>query len=289
MYTRAERFLRATTTGVHVADNSDGPATRPLVEFFSLYEDIHAPEPGSRDIRGSMPARAAQRCPPVTEAAAFGWYVYPPVDLALRWNGGDTEWSPLEDNEPVKWRSLAGGVNDTLQLGRDVVAQLRESGRDGADLFDTYGGTVPFIDADPRGPDRIEMVTGLLVRTRPGWVLHVRQAANWPTIDGLQVYEGILETEWYRSFVPTIMRLTTQGKVVRLYKRIPLLSVTALPKAVVEANSGTVPVYAGVKQIPDDVWAELVKILRDRQNPEIRATYLSRQREQARRAAAGQA
>jgi hypothetical protein len=222
----------------------------------------------------------------VTEASAFGWHIYPPLDFALRWTGSETEWSVLEDNEPTRWRSLAGGFDDKLPFAADAVANLPESRRTDLDVFDRYGGTPPFIDADPRGPERIEFVTGILIRTRPGWVAYIRSAVNWPAIDGLQIYDGVLETEWFRSFVPTIARLTTQGKIVRLYKRIPLLSVSVIPKEVLDDNRGAMPAFSGIADLPDDIWDEFVRHRRERQNPETRATYLTIQRERARRAGA---
>jgi hypothetical protein len=74
----------------------------PLVEFFLLYPDAPLPEPASNSVRGSLPSRAVRLCQPILAASAFGWYVFPPVDFALRWDGHATEWSLLEpDNTAV--------------------------------------------------------------------------------------------------------------------------------------------------------------------------------------------
>lgn len=269
-------------------DNTDvaaGPADsgeRPIVEFFSIYPDIRPPEPASRDVRGSLPARAAKVCTPLTAAASFGWYIYPPADFAVRWDGDETQWTLLEANEPVAWRSLGGGHDGSLPIARDAIAQVPESRRDDLDIFDRYGGAPAFIDADPRSPDRLEIVTGLLARTRPGWLLHISEAPNWPGPEGVQIYEGLVECEWYRSFLPTIMRLTTQGKVVRFYRNLPIMAARAVPAAVVEANRGPIAVHRGIADLPDDVWDEFVSWRRERQNPDTTATYVSRQRDRAR-------
>ena len=258
------------------------PGEVPIVEFFSIYQDIRAPEPASRDLRGSLPSRAVKLCAPITSASGFGWYIYPPIDFAVRWTGGETEWSALEDNEPVKWCSLAGGYDAKLPFAKKAVAQIPGARSADLDVFDAYGGAPSFINADPRGPERIEITTGILARTRPGWLLQVREAPNWPRIDGIQIYDGLLECEWYRSYVPTILRLTTHNKIVRFHKDLPLVCVQAIPVSVVDANRGPAPVYAGMADIPDDVWDEFVAWRRDRDNPETSATYLRRQRDRAR-------
>jgi hypothetical protein len=257
----------------------------PIVEFFSIYPGVRPPEQASRDLRGSLPARAAKVCTPVTAASGFGWYIYPPVDFALRWIGDETEWSLLEDNEPIAWRSLAGGHDGVLPFAKDAVAEVPEARRGDLDIFDQFEGVPRFIDADPRGPDRVEIITGLLARTRPGWQLLLREVPNWPRPDGLQIYEGLVECEWYRSYLPTIMRLTMQHKVVRFYRNLPFMSAQVIPTAVVQANRGPMAAYTGMAALPDDVWDEFVAWRRDRQSPEVPATYVSRQRDLARQRA----
>ncbi|WP_189078312.1 DUF6065 family protein [Mangrovihabitans endophyticus] len=252
------------------------------MEFFSIYPDTRPPEPASRDLRGSLPARAAQVCTPITTASGVGWYLFPPVDFALRWDGDETFWSLLEDNEPARWRSLAGGRDGVLPSGADAIAAVPEGRVKDLDIFDRLGGLPAFIDADPRSPERVEVITGLLARTRPGWLLSLREPPNWPRTDGVHVYEGLIECEWYRSFLPTILRLTTQGKVVRFYRHLPLMVAQVIPTSMVEANRGSAPMLSGMADFPDDVWDDFVELRRARQDPTKPRTYVSRQRDRRR-------
>lgn len=262
-----------------------GAADRPIVEFFCLYPDMPEPEPASRDVRGSVPARAGKVCTPMTVASGFGWYIYPPADFALRWDGSQTEWSLLEDNEPAGWCSLSGGYDAALPAGRDVLARVPEQRRKDLDIFDMFGGTLGFINADPRGPERVELITGVIARTPPGWQLLVREPPNWPREDGVQIHEGIIETEWFRSYLPTILRLTIQNRVVRFYRSLPIMVAQPIPTAALVAARGPFVVQRGADRFPDDVWADYVAWRRYRQDPQTTATYLSRQRERARRTA----
>jgi hypothetical protein len=184
----------------------------PTVEFFSLYPDVREPELGSPDLRGSLSARAARVCAPVTTASAFCWHIYPPADFAVRWDGVGSEWSLLEDNEPVAWRSLSGGHDGMLPCASAVLA-----GADGAglDIFEKYGGGVPFVQADPRKPHMLEVITGLLARTSPDWWLLVRDVPNWPRSGDHQLLEGIIETTGtaptYRRWSASPSRTASSG------------------------------------------------------------------------------
>jgi hypothetical protein len=66
----------------------------PTVEFFSIYTDAPLPAPASADLMGAMPVRAAQFCVPLEAASGLGFYVYPPTDVGVRWDGqrSDVSW-----------------------------------------------------------------------------------------------------------------------------------------------------------------------------------------------------
>ena len=50
-----------------------------------------------------MPTRAFRYCEPSTSASGFGYYIFPPINFSLQWDGHDiiwtfdgaTEWMPL--------------------------------------------------------------------------------------------------------------------------------------------------------------------------------------------------
>src|SRR5262245_23624919 len=178
--------------GVGGPDMSETLAS--TVEFYSLYPDVRGPEPASPDLRGAMQARAARVCAPMTVASGFGWYVYPPVDFAVRWDGRCAEWSLLEENEPTRWLSLSGGVTGRLPTAPDALRAAPERFQADFDVFDKYGG-VPFIEADPHDGQTLEVITGVLARTPPGWWLLVRDVPNRPHGRHHQILEGMVETD----------------------------------------------------------------------------------------------
>ncbi len=259
---------------------TDGEPVPPSVEFFSLYPDAPAPEPASGSVRGSLPSRAVQKCLPVTEASSFGWYVFPPLDFAVRWDGQDTEWSPLDDrNDPVGWESLSGGHEGAVPGVREALETAPERFRSDFAVFDRDGRPpVPFVNADPRAINCLEIITGLLMRTSPGWSVLTRGLPNWPHQPGHQILEGIIETDWFRSAVPTMVRLTEPGRVVRFHRRLPIMVVQVVPRVAVTASSTVDTTTArGLAEFPDDVWAEFVAS-RQRRGEGGAAAYRAEQR-----------
>jgi hypothetical protein len=244
------------------------------VELFSFYGDAPRPEKASPHLRGSMPVRAVQVCPPITAASGFGWYLFPPVDFAVRWDGQASEWALLEDNEPVAWRSLAGGVEHSVPISAEALATAPERFAADTDIFDAFGGALPFIDADPRAGHLLEIITGVIARTSPGWCLLARGVANWPHSGDFQVLEGVLDTEWFRSWVPTMVRLTTPHRIVRFYRSQPITMLQPIPRAVLEAaGRATAEVAWGLDEFPDDIWGEFVDQRRRRQVEGISGRY----------------
>lgn len=249
------------------------------VEIYSLLPDNKPPERASIDVRGSLPSRAVQLCPPVTAASSFGWYVFPPADFALRWDGQHTEWSLLGDNEPTGWRSLAGGYDALLPGAAEYIGGLPERFRHDIDIFERRGGAPPFLDADPRAQNTIEVTTGTVARTPPGWWLLARAVPNWPQDRGVQILDGLVESDWYRSTIPTIVRLTEPHRVVRFYREFPLMVLQPVHRSTIAAlGDASLVVASGLAEWPPDVWAEFVEMRRRREDPDSRGTYRREQR-----------
>jgi hypothetical protein len=233
--------------------------TPPTVEFFVWTADTRI-EPASTSVIGSLPSRAVQLCPPVTTASGNGWYLYPPMDFALRWDGQQSEFSLLQANEPTAWVSLAGFHDALLPQSAEIRAALPEQRRGEWDrIHQKWGGQLPFCSADPRAPSIIEILPGLMMRTSPGWSTLVRGVPNWPGgVDHVSV-EGIIETEWYLSSIPTMVRLLHQNKIVRFHRRFPLATLQVVPTVGYDRTTlESARTHVGVDSFPDGVWQAYV-------------------------------
>ena len=216
-----------------------------------------------------------QRCPPVTVASGFGYYVYPPVDFAIRWDGSQTEVSMPVDDEPVGWRSLAGFHNDAqLSEPTEYIASAPQRLHAGIDVFDRYAGGYPFINAETPATNLLELSTGTVVRTAPGQWLLARGMPN------------LTSGPWH----PSAGRAAGDRLVplARFHRAEPVMLLQPVQRDTFEAITGeALTVTAGLHNWPDHVWTEYVDMRRTRHEPARRGAYRREQRRRARTARTG--
>lgn len=191
------------------------PAPQPLVSFFRLVPSARSPQRADRSAGGTLPTRAFRHCEPSTAASGFGWYVFPPIDFSLVWDGTDIVWT-------------FEGAGEWLPL---TVAQFP----DFAEYFDAHAPddvksfSPPFLGAAPN-PGIVQLWSGLVARSAPGWSLLVRPPANLPRPSGYELYEGIIETDrWFGPLI-TNLRLTKTDRPVHIRKDFPLVQVQPIPR-----------------------------------------------------------
>jgi hypothetical protein len=206
-------------------DNAPSPAAsgtdqKPkLVSFYAMFPGMRLPQRADRSAAGSLPTRAFRYCEPATSASAYGYYAFPPIGFSLLWDGTDVLWT-------------FEGAGDWMPLG---AAQFPGF----ADHFDSIapegikGYSPPFL-AKLQETDIFQMWTGLVVRTAPGWSLHVRAPANFPRKGGIEPYEGIIETDhWFGPLVVNI-RLSKTDVPIDFRPEDPLLQLQPIPRTVYE-------------------------------------------------------
>ncbi len=192
------------------------PAAKPkTITFHRLIPGARAPMRADRSAAGSLPTRAFRYCEPATSAAAFGWYVFPPTSLSLMWDGDDITWS-------------FAGAGAWLPLQAAQFPGFREH-FDAAAPPDIREFSPPFLGA-LQEPGLVQMWTGLILRTAPGWSALVRAPANIPRNGGYELFEGIVETDrWFGPLI-TNLRLTKTNVPIDFRADFPLLQVQPIPR-----------------------------------------------------------
>jgi hypothetical protein len=195
------------------------PKPQPLVEFFQLVPTTHPPRRADRAVGGNIPVRALRYCEALTSASAFGWYVFIPITFKVVWDGRDILWT-------------YDGVDEWLPLTRETTQfpDFREQ-FDACAPSEIRGFSPPFLTASFQ-PGGIQVWTGCIARTAPGWSLLVRGAANYPKSLSYQVLEGIIETDtWFGPLFDNIKILKTDVPV-EFRKDVPFLQVQPVRKEV---------------------------------------------------------
>ena len=58
-----------------------------ICRFYRLIPEAPVPRPANRSADGMLPTRGYRYCEALASASAFGWYIYPPMNFSLVWNG----------------------------------------------------------------------------------------------------------------------------------------------------------------------------------------------------------
>ena len=205
-------------TGFDAGVDSKAEASAPLAHFFRLVSVGRAPQRADRAAAGTLPTRAFRFCEAVTSASAFGWYVFPPIGFSLYWDGGsDILWTyaGAPDWYPLKTAQFPGFAD---QFDNSVPPDIK-------------GFSPPFLGVFTE-PGLLQVWSGLVVRTAPGWHLLVRAPANLPRSQGYEVYEGIVETDRWFGPLFTNLRLTRTHAPVEINPEMPLLQVQPIQAAI---------------------------------------------------------
>src|SRR5689334_14753609 len=64
-----------------------------IIRFYRMFAGCPRPMRADRSALGGLPTGAFQYCEPVCIASAFGWYVFPPIDFHVQWDGTDFIWT----------------------------------------------------------------------------------------------------------------------------------------------------------------------------------------------------
>jgi Family of unknown function (DUF6065) len=191
--------------------------SQPIVEFFQLVPTAHPPRRADRAVGGAIPARALRYCEAMTTASAFGWYVFIPITFKVVWDGHDILWT-------------YDGIDEWLPLTRETAQfpHFRQQ-FDTAAPPDVRGFSPPFLTASFQ-PGGLQIWTGCVARTAPGWSLLVRGAANYPKSLSYQTFEGIIETDtWFGPLFDNI-RLLKTDMPIEFRSDIPFLQVQPVRK-----------------------------------------------------------
>ncbi|MBN9370764.1 hypothetical protein JNX00_19585 [Hydrogenophaga sp. YM1] len=186
---------------------------QPTIKFHRIYPAAISPMRADKSALGLMPTMAYRHCEAMRVASSFGWYAFPAEEVHLRWNGADVfvregggQWQPLVRSE------LPGFADHWNEHAPEDLLDLAP----------------PFLTRLPM-PGLVQVWTGLLCSTAPGWSVLVRPPSNMRGSFLYSAFEGIIETDRYRP-CPLFMniQLLATDVDIMLPKTVPLLQVQPL-------------------------------------------------------------
>jgi len=212
-----------------------------VIPFYQLFEGAPPPRRADKTLFGSIPVRAHSYCEPLTVASGFGWHLFPPLDFALLWDGTTVLWRVVG---APKWKLLDEAVFPGF-LGQHKKITRK---------FRYKAPVVPFLTSI-REPGIVQIWTGLLVKTPPDWAVLIRPPANLPKNRGFDVFEGVIESDWWFGPLISNIRLCRTGNPVVFRTRWPLFQVQPIPKtAYSDQLLSSARVVTGLEALSSEEW-----------------------------------
>jgi hypothetical protein len=184
-----------------------------ICRFYRFIPDAPAPRRADRSADGMLPTRGYRYCEALASASAFGWYIYPPLNFSLVWDGIEIAWTyeGAEDWYPLRGAQFPGFRQHFEEVAPDPIKPLAP----------------PFL-VPAREPGVAQIWSGYLARTAPGWSLLLRSPANIPRNQGYEHFDGIIESDTWFGPLFTNIRLTRTNSPVEFHVRYPLFQVQPL-------------------------------------------------------------
>jgi Family of unknown function (DUF6065) len=207
-----------------------------ICTFYRLIPDAPPPRRADRSADGTLPTRGYRYCEALASASGFGWYLYPPLNFSMVWDGVEIAWTyeGAEDWYPLRGAQFPGFRQLFEQVAPEPVKLL-----------------APTFLASAREPGVVQIWSGYLARTVPGWSLLSRGPANIPRTQGYEHYEGIIESETWFGPLFTNVRLTRTNSPVEFHVRYPLFQVQPLLRQCYDEPSFDI---LGMSELSADDW-----------------------------------
>jgi hypothetical protein len=217
------------------------PQPNPVVTFYRAIPSSRAPIRADTSVLGTLPSRGFQYCEAVRSASSFGWYVFPPIDFTLEWDGsqviwtyrGASAWYPLTSAQFPGYSKL---------FDRAAPERLR-------------GFAPPFLTALPE-PGLVQVWTGLMVESAEDWSILVRPPANLPRNLAFDSYEGIVESDRWFGPLFTNLRLIKTDVPIHFSTETPLIQVQPLHRSTyADEVSNRFGLVGAPADFPDEAWS----------------------------------
>jgi hypothetical protein len=192
-------------------------------------------------VLGTLPSRGFQYCEALRAASSFGWYVFPPVDFTLQWDGSQIIWTY---RGAKAWYPLTSAQFPGFGPVFDRAApnHLR-------------GFAPPFLTAVPE-PGIVQLWTGWFVESAADWSILVRPPANLPRNLAYDLYEGIVESDRWFGPLFTNLRLIKTDVPIQFSTETPLVQVQPLHRSTyAEETSNRFGLLRALAEFPAEAWS----------------------------------
>lgn len=152
-----------------------------FVKAWQIHPKACRIEKAEKTCMGLANKGGVQWCGPYTNANKAGFWLYSPIEIDFTYHDGKFEIHGMEDYGPEDYEKVKGLVRPSDESNVEKWC------------FPGIGRTKTTVGLVEKNV--IQIWTGLIFETPPGWCLHIRSPVNFPKAK-IEVMEAILETDW---------------------------------------------------------------------------------------------
>ena len=208
---------RPPASGSKATAMTEARQPNPTVTFYGAIPGCRAPMRADPSVLGTLPSRGFQYCEALRAASSFGWYVFPPIDFTLQWDGsaGHLDLPRREGLVSAHQRAVPGLSGGIRPRGAQATARFRAA----VSHRGSGAGHRPGLD---------RAVRRKRARTGAFWCARRRTCRAASPID---LYEGIVETDRWFGPLFTNLRLIKTDVPIHFSTETPLVQVQPLHRS----------------------------------------------------------
>lgn len=170
-------------------------------------------EKSEKTLKGHANKAAIKWCGPYTNANEFGFWLYPPVNLDFIYKDGK-----------IKIENMEQYGDEDYHIVKNLIKKEDQSEIEKW-IFPGIGRTKTTCSLVE--PNVLQLWTGLIFQTPPGWCLEIRSPINFP-YSGYSVMEAILETDWMQYDIWLNIECHKENELIEIRKEKPIASLLPL-------------------------------------------------------------
>lgn len=188
----------------------------PVIKFYRACPAAIPPMRADESALGTLPTVAYQYCEAMRVASAFGWYVFPPSDVVLTFDGFEVRYATEEG-----WEQLR-----SIHLDGESVEYWDANAPD-----DMKGYAPPFL-SHMLIPGVVQVWSGLFVSTVQDYSVFIRSPVNFPHSKDYACFDGVVETDRFKPCPLFVnIRLTSTGTEIAIPRDRPLFQVMPIHRS----------------------------------------------------------
>ena len=177
------------------------------LKVWQIHPKASRVEKSEKTLKGNANESAVKWCGPYNNANESGFWVYPPVNLDFVFKNNKIVIEKMEQYGDEDYHIVKSLIRP------EDNSQIEKWTFPGIGRTKTTSSLVE--------PNVLQLWTGLIFQTPPGWCLNIRSPINFP-YSGFSVMEAILETDWMQYDIWLNIICWEQDKTIQIRKETPI-------------------------------------------------------------------